>query len=210
VTAEDVHAELPSLSFATIYSTLDLLEELRMVRKVSTLEGRAVYDPSKPYIHKGDAVSPQWVYSHADGCSITGGYVYRGASVPAAQGRYVFGDYCSGTLWSFKVGASGRASAPSSGDRRSRRQRRADAGRRGLRVGTGGVTVPAASAPPAASRNIPTVPQASPTASPPRAAPIHRPARRAGSTRRARRRGPRRRPRLTSADVRGRFALRGA
>ena len=55
---------------------------------------------------------PQWVYSHADGCSITGGFVYRGSSVPAAVGRYIFGDYCSGTLWSFKVGASGRASAP--------------------------------------------------------------------------------------------------
>src|SRR3954452_16484666 len=44
VTAEDVHAELPNLSFATIYSTLDLLEELRLVGRVSTLEGAAVYD----------------------------------------------------------------------------------------------------------------------------------------------------------------------
>jgi len=78
----------------------------------SRYEGRAAYDPNKPYIHNGDAVFPQWIYSHADGCSITGGYVYRGTSVPAAQGRYVFGDYCSGTLWSFKVGSSGRASAP--------------------------------------------------------------------------------------------------
>jgi Fur family peroxide stress response transcriptional regulator len=43
VTAEDVHAELPSLSFATIYSTLDLLEDLRLVRRVST-PGAAVYD----------------------------------------------------------------------------------------------------------------------------------------------------------------------
>ena len=44
VTADDVHAELPTLSFATIYSTLDLLEELQLVRRVSTLEGTAVYD----------------------------------------------------------------------------------------------------------------------------------------------------------------------
>src|SRR3954447_19666881 len=44
VTAEDVHAELPSLSFGTIYSTLDLLEELELVRRVSTLDGVAVYD----------------------------------------------------------------------------------------------------------------------------------------------------------------------
>jgi Fe2+ or Zn2+ uptake regulation protein len=44
VTADDVHEELPSLSFATIYSTLELLEELGLVRRVSTLEGVAVYD----------------------------------------------------------------------------------------------------------------------------------------------------------------------
>ena len=44
VTAEDVHAELPSLSFGTIYSTLELLEQLGLVRRVSTLRGTAVYD----------------------------------------------------------------------------------------------------------------------------------------------------------------------
>jgi glucose/arabinose dehydrogenase len=77
----------------------------------SHYEGRSTYDSSKPYLHKGDGVSPQWVYSHTDGCSITGGYVYRGSSVPAAAGRYFFGDYCSGTVWSFKAGR-GRASTP--------------------------------------------------------------------------------------------------
>jgi Fur family transcriptional regulator, peroxide stress response regulator len=44
VTADDIHHELPSLSFATIYSTLDLLEEMGLVRRVSTLGGSAVYD----------------------------------------------------------------------------------------------------------------------------------------------------------------------
>jgi Fe2+ or Zn2+ uptake regulation protein len=44
VTADDIHQELPTLSFATIYSTLDLLEDLGLVRRVSTLEGTAVYD----------------------------------------------------------------------------------------------------------------------------------------------------------------------
>ena len=44
VTADEIHDELPSLSFATIYSTLDLLEELGLVRRVSTLRGSAVYD----------------------------------------------------------------------------------------------------------------------------------------------------------------------
>src|SRR3954470_9722138 len=44
VTADDIHDQLPSLSFGTIYSTLDLLEELELVRRGSTLDGVAVYD----------------------------------------------------------------------------------------------------------------------------------------------------------------------
>ena len=38
-------------------------------------------------------------YSSDDGCSVTGGYVYRGAAWPALEGIYVFGDYCSGLIW---------------------------------------------------------------------------------------------------------------
>ncbi|MGD0613214.1 MAG: PQQ-dependent sugar dehydrogenase [Anaerolineales bacterium] len=38
-------------------------------------------------------------YSHADGCAVTGGYVYRGVSLPEWRGVYFFGDYCSGTVW---------------------------------------------------------------------------------------------------------------
>jgi Fur family peroxide stress response transcriptional regulator len=44
LTADHIHEELPSLSFATIYSTLELLEEMGIVRRVSTLDGKAVYD----------------------------------------------------------------------------------------------------------------------------------------------------------------------
>ena len=47
--------------------------------------------------------APVAQYSHARGCSITGGYVYRGSAVPAATGRYFYGDYCSGTVWSLKL-----------------------------------------------------------------------------------------------------------
>ena len=77
----------------------------------SRYEGKSTFDAHKPFVRKGDVVFPQWVYSHSVGCSITGGYVYRGASVAAAKGRYFFGDYCSGTIWSFAAGA-GRTSAP--------------------------------------------------------------------------------------------------
>ena len=53
-------------------------------------------------------ISPIAVYSHDEGCSVTGGYVYRGRAVPAAAGRYFYGDYCSGTVWSLRIDA-GRA-----------------------------------------------------------------------------------------------------
>ena len=38
-------------------------------------------------------------YSHTEGCSVTGGYVYRGMALPEWQGVYFYGDYCSGMVW---------------------------------------------------------------------------------------------------------------
>ncbi|MBA3788669.1 MAG: glucose dehydrogenase, partial [Actinobacteria bacterium] len=40
--------------------------------------------------------------SHDDGCSVTGGHVYRGTN-KALRGRYIYGDFCSGIVWSFAV-----------------------------------------------------------------------------------------------------------
>ena len=48
-------------------------------------------------------VDPVLSYSHADGCSVAGGYVYRGSDIPTLQGRYVYGDFCSGWLRSFEL-----------------------------------------------------------------------------------------------------------
>lgn len=48
--------------------------------------------------------APAFEYDHASGCSITGGYVYRGVAIPELAGRYFHSDYCGGFLKSF-VGA---------------------------------------------------------------------------------------------------------
>ena len=42
---------------------------------------------------------PAVEYGRDLGCSVTGGYVYRGEAIPSLQGRYLYGDYCSGRIW---------------------------------------------------------------------------------------------------------------
>jgi glucose/arabinose dehydrogenase len=46
-----------------------------------------------------EIIPPISEYSHQFGCSVTGGQVYRGSLLPAWQGIYLFGDYCSGRVW---------------------------------------------------------------------------------------------------------------
>jgi hypothetical protein len=42
-------------------------------------------------------------YDHGDGCSVTGGFVYRGDALPELQGHYFYSDFCSGFIRSFRV-----------------------------------------------------------------------------------------------------------
>jgi glucose/arabinose dehydrogenase len=44
-------------------------------------------------------VDPVYEYTHASGCSITGGTVYRGRAIAWLRGAYVFSDWCAGTVW---------------------------------------------------------------------------------------------------------------
>ena len=70
-------------------------------------EGRARF--SNTELGPGQLVAPVHVYANdGDNCSVTGGFVYRGRSVASAVGRYFFGDYCSGSVWSLRIEA-GRA-----------------------------------------------------------------------------------------------------
>lgn len=54
--------------------------------------GGGVCDPA-------DLIPPLAEYSHSDGCSITGGIVYRGTAITSLAGTYLYGDFCSGTIW---------------------------------------------------------------------------------------------------------------
>ncbi len=62
------------------------------------MEGTLCYNPSSRCDTSGK-VLPVTEYSHATGCSVTGGYVYRGLQSPALQGVYLYADYCEGLLF---------------------------------------------------------------------------------------------------------------
>jgi glucose/arabinose dehydrogenase len=50
-----------------------------------------------------DGVLPVFEYSHDEGCSVTGGVVYRGAAIPGLGGAYLFSDYCQGDVRGLRV-----------------------------------------------------------------------------------------------------------
>ena len=62
------------------------------------MEGTLCYDPSSE-CNDGTLTLPILEYDHSQGCSITGGYRYRGARFPQLVGRYFYGDFCSGRIW---------------------------------------------------------------------------------------------------------------
>ena len=73
-------------------------EEINIVRAGANhgwnvTEGTLCFSPPEGCERAG-LVPPLHEYDHDDGCAIVGGYVYRGAAIPALRGWYVFSDYC--------------------------------------------------------------------------------------------------------------------
>jgi glucose/arabinose dehydrogenase len=67
-------------------------------------EGRSRYTSGQKVNTRGKLVFPVVTYKHTNGnCSITGGYAYRGKAIRSARGRYFYGDYCSGKIWSLRA-----------------------------------------------------------------------------------------------------------
>ena len=81
----------------------------------SAYEGDSVYNQDRADRVKGPVTPPVLAYAHGsdpvlpNACSITGGYVYRGAAIPALDGFYLFSDYCSDRVAAFKLDDKGEA-----------------------------------------------------------------------------------------------------
>lgn len=81
-------------------------EEINYTTTVSTggenygwnyFEGNHIFTEAPP--DNLELTPPIAEYSHQSGCSVTGGFVYRGEQLPGFYGVYIFGDFCSGNVW---------------------------------------------------------------------------------------------------------------
>ncbi|MBV9878937.1 MAG: PQQ-dependent sugar dehydrogenase [Gemmatirosa sp.] len=79
----------------------------------NTTEGTECYNA--PSCNRSGLREPIAEYGHDDGCSITGGYVYRGR-IAGIRGQYFYSDYCKGWLRSLQLGTDGTVAARYSWD----------------------------------------------------------------------------------------------
>ena len=65
-------------------------------------EGFHCYPPGTASCDQSGLTPPIFEYTHAEGCSITGGHVYRGTRIPVLAGAYTYADFCSGKIWGLR------------------------------------------------------------------------------------------------------------
>lgn len=70
------------------------------------MEGAHCYPSTIRTCDRRNLQLPIIEYTHDEGCSITGGYVYRGRRLPALEGAYVYADFCSGRIWALRYDGS--------------------------------------------------------------------------------------------------------
>ncbi len=88
----------------------DRWEEIDLVEKGGNygwniMEGNHCYE--RLDCKREGLIPPVAEYGHTLGCSVTGGYVYRGSAYPSFRGFYFFGDFCSGRIWALKGSPQG-------------------------------------------------------------------------------------------------------
>jgi glucose/arabinose dehydrogenase len=72
------------------------------------MEGTHCYPPGTSGCQTLQMVLPIIEYDHSVGCSVTGGYRYRGSRSTRLYGKYVYSDYCSGDIWAASLQSNGR------------------------------------------------------------------------------------------------------
>lgn len=83
------------------------LEEVDRIQKGGNygwniMEGDRCFNPRSDCPTSG-LILPRAVYGRAEGCSVTGGFVYRGRALPELSGWFVYGDFCSGRVWAVNI-----------------------------------------------------------------------------------------------------------
>ncbi len=87
------------------------IEEIDIIEKGGNygwriMEGSDCFNPNSGCDETG-LIKPIHEYTHADGVSITGGFVYRGNAMPELRGKYIYADYVSGKVWALTPTESG-------------------------------------------------------------------------------------------------------
>ncbi len=79
------------------------------------MEGSLCFNPASG-CNKTGKILPIAEYDHTVGCSVTGGYMYRGSLYPPLQGHYFYGDFCTGVLFSLEGNSTSGWNVTSLGD----------------------------------------------------------------------------------------------
>ena len=72
----------------------------------NVMEGFHFYSPLAAEGKQLESPVVEYENGNSGGCSVTGGYVYRGSRLPTLAGAYVYGDFCSGRIWAIKYDGS--------------------------------------------------------------------------------------------------------